>query len=141
MQTKDLDGETNLKAKQELKGFDKAMLQQKTLVQGSLEPQEKPNENLEEWDALLSMGEKDRPLPCSIENLLLRGCVLRNTEWIQAVVVYVGMETKIMMNSKKVRPKVSNIMKIMNKLLYSLFVFQLVIVFLFTILATSWFTS
>ena len=92
-------------------------------MKGYLEPSEKPNENLEEWEALLSTPDNERPLPCSIDNLLLRGCVLRNTDEIRAVVVYVGMQTKIMMNSKKVRPKVSNIMKIMNKLLYSLFIF------------------
>ncbi|RAL59165.1 hypothetical protein DID88_006721 [Monilinia fructigena] len=37
--------------------------------------------------------------PISINNLLLRGCNLRNTDWILGVVVFTGFDTKIMLNS------------------------------------------
>lgn len=33
------------------------------------------------------------------KNLLLRGSQLRNTEWVVGLVVYTGMETKVMMNT------------------------------------------
>ncbi|KAH6597529.1 hypothetical protein BASA50_004446 [Batrachochytrium salamandrivorans] len=40
-----------------------------------------------------------RRLPISVDSMLLRGCVLRNTGWVYGVVVYTGPETKISLNS------------------------------------------
>ena len=57
----------------------------------------------------------------SIKNLLLRGCYLRNTDLCYGLVIYVGTESKIMMNAKKAPKKTSNIMKKMNYMLYSVF--------------------
>jgi magnesium-transporting ATPase (P-type) len=55
--------------------------------------------------------------------MLLRGCFVRNTEYVIGIVVYTGMKTKIMMNLKKPLHKISNIMRLMNKMLYSVFLF------------------
>ena len=52
---------------------------------------------------------------------LLKGSVLKNTNWIIGVVVYTGMENKIILNSKKPRLKISKIEKRLNY--YLLFVF------------------
>jgi len=52
--------------------------------------------------------------PLKINNLLLRGCFLRNIEYCLGIVVYLGLKTKIMMNAKKPPRKVSMIMKMMN---------------------------
>lgn len=41
----------------------------------------------------------------------LQGCVLRNTKWIIGFVVFTGVETKIMLNSKKAKMKRSNVDK------------------------------
>lgn len=38
-------------------------------------------------------------LPLNINNLLLRGCILRNTEWALGLVVYTGKDTKVILNS------------------------------------------
>jgi len=61
--------------------------------------------------------------PTCIRNTFLRGCFLRNTDYIIGLVVYTGMETKIMKNLKKPLHKVSNIMRLMNNMLYSVFAF------------------
>ena len=37
------------------------------------------------------------------QNLLLRGCVLRNTKWVLGVVCFTGEDTKVARNSQKVR--------------------------------------
>ena len=83
-----------------------------------------PNQNLDKWDARIFLkGEQKKPLIASIKNLLLRGCFVRNTSYGIGIVVYTGMSTKIMMNLKKPPHKVSNIMRMMNKILYSVFAF------------------
>ena len=43
--------------------------------------------------------------PLSIDNFLLKGSVLKNTEWVAGLVVYSGNETKIMLNSQKRKTK------------------------------------
>lgn len=49
--------------------------------------------------------------------------MLKNTEFIIGIVCYTGHETKIMLNSKKPPSKVSNVLKLMNKFLISIFAF------------------
>jgi phospholipid-translocating ATPase len=49
------------------------------------------------WDPKAEPIEKSEPI--GIDNLLLRGCNLRNTEWALGVVVFTGHDTKIMMNA------------------------------------------
>lgn len=52
--------------------------------------------------------------------------------------VYTGPESKIMMNSKKPPTKVSNVMKMMNKMLYTVFAFQIALIFVFSALSVVW---
>lgn len=74
----------------------------------------------------------------NIKNLLLRGCFVRNTDYGIGIAVYTGMDTKIMRNQKKAKPKVSNVMKLMNKMLYSVFAFQIFIIIVFAGLSIKW---
>ncbi|KAG0287649.1 hypothetical protein BGZ96_008457 [Linnemannia gamsii] len=57
---------------------------------------------------------KETTIPVDINNMLLRGHVVRNTHWVIAVVVATGTETKIMMNSGETPSKRSRIEKTMN---------------------------
>lgn len=43
----------------------------------------------------------------STENLLLRECLLKNTDFIEGIVVYAGHETKAMLNNGGPRYKVN----------------------------------
>jgi len=119
--TMNLDGETNLKEKNSLlEGLDEEKL---ASIYGELRC-DSPNENLEKWDAKLSIKKSSvKPPIASIKNLLLRGCFVKNTNYGLGIVVYTGMNTKIMRNMKKPPHKVSNIMRLMNKMLYSVFAF------------------
>ena len=74
----------------------------------------------------------------NIKNLLLRGCFVKNTEFGIGIVVYTGMDSKIMRNQKKAPHKVSNVMKLMNKMLYTVFLFQIALICLFAGLSISW---
>jgi len=53
-------------------------------------------------------------VPLDITNLLLRGSVIRNTEWVIGAVVYTGEDTKVRLNSGNTPSKRSRIEKLMN---------------------------
>jgi magnesium-transporting ATPase (P-type) len=53
----------------------------------------------------------------SEKNLLLRGSVLRATEWAVCCVTYTGADTKLSLNSKKTPSKLSSVDRIVNRTL------------------------
>ncbi|KAF7324593.1 P-type phospholipid transporter [Mycena kentingensis (nom. inval.)] len=57
---------------------------------------------------------EDRAEPVSINELLLRGCTLRNTAWVVGLVVFTGPDTKIMLNGGETPTKRSKIEKETN---------------------------
>jgi phospholipid-transporting ATPase len=77
-------------------------------------------------------------LPLNGSNLLLRGCSLRNTEFILGAVVYTGHQTKIMLNSVSARPKRSHLDHITNYFVLLLFVVLLVVCFLLALTYSLW---
>ena len=66
---------------------------------------------------------KGHPRTLSIDNknILLRGSVLKNTKWVAGVAIYVGNDTKLMMNSSKPPKKISNIEHRVNKYIFIVF--------------------
>uniref|UniRef100_A0A7S2VCJ9 P-type sodium-transporting ATPase4 n=1 Tax=Entomoneis paludosa TaxID=265537 RepID=A0A7S2VCJ9_9STRA len=54
-------------------------------------------------------------LPLDAENVLLRGAVLRNTEWMIGVAFFTGTDTKLVQNSFKTPSKFSQLDILMNK--------------------------
>ena len=83
-------------------------------INGTFHPKFRKNGIIIEQDILITTNE-----------FLLKGSVLKNTNWIIGIVVYTGMNNKIILNSKKPRLKMSKIEKKLN--LYLLFVFGLLI--------------
>ncbi|KAJ3395120.1 hypothetical protein HDU84_002694 [Entophlyctis sp. JEL0112] len=68
-------------------------------------------------------------VPLNMNNLLLRGCVLRNTEYAWASVVYTGSNTKIIKNMKKPIQKESRLMKWLNWFVMGVFIYNAVLLF------------
>ena len=62
----------------------------------------------------------------SINEFLLKGSILKNTNWIIGIVVYTGMNNKIILNSKKPRMKMSQIEKTLNYCLVFVFSFLMI---------------
>lgn len=56
-------------------------------------------------------------VPVNINNALLRGCTLRNTEYVLGLVVNTGYDTKVMMGLRKPIPRDSTLGKTMNRAL------------------------
>ena len=62
----------------------------------------------------------------STNEFLLKGSILKNTNWVIGIVVYTGMSNKIILNSKKPRLKMSRVEKSLNLYLLVVFFFLLV---------------
>ena len=135
--TKNLDGESNLKEKYVLEVLKNMEINIDELanLSGNIITNYS-DENLNEWEGQLNYNDL-KDIYCSMDNMMLKGTILKNTEYIYGIVVYAGHQTKIMKNSHKPEPKVSKLIKIMDKLLYSLFAFTLLLCLIFAFLCNK----
>ena len=93
-----------------------------------------PNQNLNEISGkikiFLKMNDKIKANYVHYEitnkEFILKGSILRNTNWIIGVIVYTGMNNKIILNSKKPRTKMSKVEKKMNFYLIYVFIFLMI---------------
>lgn len=126
IETLELDGETNLKVKQALE-VTSSLYDNVDLLcafDGTIEC-DPPNNNLSKFDGNLHYG--DASYLINNDNILLRGCRLRNTHWCYGIVIYAGNDTKLMRNSGKPCFKRTAIDKILNKLMWRIFAFLAII--------------
>ena len=100
METKSLDGETNLKHK--AAPLETAQLNESFYKNITIES-EMPSDKIYSFRGVLKFTGQEVPL--SYENIALRGCTLRNTDFFVGVVTYVGPDTRVMRNSTTARPK------------------------------------
>ncbi|KAJ1375227.1 P-type ATPase, A domain superfamily, partial [Sesbania bispinosa] len=92
IETANLDGETNLKIRKALeKTWDYLTPEQASEFKGEIQC-EQPNNSLYTFTGNLII--ENQTLPVSPNQLLLRGCSLRNTAYIVGVVIFTGHETK-----------------------------------------------
>ncbi|KAI9012032.1 hypothetical protein CLU79DRAFT_771017 [Phycomyces nitens] len=123
VETKDLDGETNLKPRQGIEEYSSLQSGQACLDNCHFYLESgPPNPDLYAFEGTLVMLTKTleswsetKKIPISTDNLLLRGHVIRNTPWVLAVVLFTGTDTKIMLNSGETPSKRSQIEREMNK--------------------------
>lgn len=76
---------------------------------------ETPNNLLNKFDGTLFW--KSGRYVLDNENIALRGCKLRNTQWCYGVVIFAGKETKIIQNSGKSNFKRTSIDRLLNVLI------------------------
>eukprot|EP00978_Attheya_sp_CCMP212_P015794 scaffold40883_cov50-Attheya_sp.AAC.5 len=67
-------------------------------------------------------------IPLTADNILLRGAVLRNTEWAIGVACFTGTDTKLVQNSVKTPSKFSQIDILINKTVYLVLFIMLIVV-------------
>lgn len=70
------------------------------------------------------MKVRGKSYPLSANQLLLKGSILKNTLYAVGFVVYSGNQTRLMMNSKKSRFKLSKVERKMNNLVVSILAVQ-----------------
>ncbi|KAJ3354917.1 hypothetical protein HDU83_004325 [Entophlyctis luteolus] len=151
VETKNLDGETNLKIRNGL--LESALIERDRadVMRGYMFriESENPNPNLYSFTGTAVFQARNRfadagevreedpystnrkretlnevKVSLNINSILLRGCVLRNTEWVIGLVLYTGKDTKICMNAGATPFKQSKIEKLMNPQMTSLIAFQ-----------------
>ncbi|XP_062858425.1 probable phospholipid-transporting ATPase IM [Trichomycterus rosablanca] len=137
IETSELDGETNLKVRQALPvtsdlGADVAKLAE---FDGEVicEP---PNNKLDRFTGTLYW--KDNKYPLDNDKMLLRGCMLRNTEWCFGLVIFAGLQTKLMQNCGRTKFKRTSIDKLMNTLVLWIFGFLICMGIILAIGNTIW---
>ncbi|XP_028814034.1 phospholipid-transporting ATPase ID isoform X2 [Denticeps clupeoides] len=137
IETAELDGETNLKVRQALTvtsdlGADIGRLAE---FDGEVicEP---PNNKLDRFIGTLYW--RDNKYPLDNEKMLLRGCVLRNTEWCFGLVIFAGLQTKLMQNCGRTTFKRTSIDKLMNTLVLWIFAFLICMGIILAVGNTIW---
>ncbi|CAK7567246.1 MAG: phospholipid transporting ATPase [Sporothrix epigloea] len=124
IETKNLDGETNLKFRQSLRcGRNVKHARDCERAQFRLQS-EPPHSNLYKYNGAIHWKQtfendpsgmpQEMSEPITIDNLLLRGCNLRNTEWALGIVLFTGHDTKIMMNAGETPSKRARIARELN---------------------------
>ncbi|KAK6462940.1 phospholipid transporting ATPase [Scheffersomyces coipomensis] len=146
VETKNLDGETNLKVKQALKysSVEDPIKKADDLInhQFSIES-EGPHVNLYSYQGNLKYDDsnnEEQQESITINNLLLRGCFLRNTKWVIGIVVFTGDDTKIMLNAGITPTKQSRISRELNYYVLLNFVMLFVICFVSGLINGLWYT-
>ncbi|KIM27890.1 hypothetical protein M408DRAFT_329812 [Serendipita vermifera MAFF 305830] len=133
VETKNLDGETNLKPRKSLQATSSMVSEEDAEHASFLIDSEPPHANLYLYNGVLRYQSREEPEseaapisrdmlgtgpikmePVTINNLLLRGCIVRNTSWIIGLVVFTGADTKIMLNGGDTPSKRSKIEKETN---------------------------
>ncbi|XP_061593832.1 phospholipid-transporting ATPase VA [Cololabis saira] len=113
IETATLDGETNLKQRQVVRSFYDLDCDFDPLKYNSVIECEKPNNDLNRFRGYI-IHRCSRRDALYKENLLLRGCTIRNTEEAVGIVIYAGHETKAMLNNNGPRYKRSKLERQMN---------------------------
>lgn len=127
IETKNLDGETNLKIRRGLTAT-KGLRTPADIDRAAFYVEsEAPHANLYSYQGALKwlisdgadMPARDRVVhnkteSITINEILLRGCVLRNTGYVIGMVLFTGTDTKIMLNSGDTPSKRSRIEKDLN---------------------------
>lgn len=103
VETANVDGETNLKARVSPLTWGKVELGELTGII-ICDP---PDNRVHDFEGIMLIREREMTLGPS--NILLRGSQLRNTPWILGVAVYTGRDTKVVQSSRSTRIKRSSV--------------------------------
>ena len=140
VETKNLDGETNLKHKQADKNVIRLAQTEQDCFKnfsGATIECEPPNEFLYKFEGNLT--QKDGAvIPMGPDQILLRGSSLRNTEWVIGVTIFTGHETKVMKNSTRSVAKRSKLEIATNRYIIMIILLQICVCLTAAVYQTVW---
>ncbi len=102
---------------------------------------EPPNTHVNNYSGKLTLpphsaDSRSENAPLGAENVLLRGAVLRNTEWVVGVACFTGADTKLVMNSVATPSKFSQVDILINRFVLLVLVIMIASVGTLGVLAT-----
>jgi len=118
VETKNLDGETNLKSRNAVP----ALTHMRTAAAcadptNSFEIDcDRPEIHMYKLNAAVVV--KGERFPVDLQTTLLRGTILRNTKWVIGVVMFTGLDTKLVLNSGGTPSKRSRVDRQMNPMVF-----------------------
>jgi phospholipid-translocating ATPase len=115
VETKNLDGETNLKSRHAVSSLTHMRSAAACVDAKSSHFRiecDRPDVNMYKLNAAVVEGQEKSPV--ELQMMLLRGTVLRNTRWVVGVVLFTGEDTKIVLNSGGTPSKRSKVERQMN---------------------------
>lgn len=141
IETKNLDGETNLKPKAVMERIREHIKAEKDIhnMDGAQFDFEAPNELIYEFNGSIKF--KGTQIPLDNNNIVLRGCKLKNTEAIVGIVCFTGHYTKIMMNSIKAKSKHSDLERKLGMQILVVFLMLLVFCTIASIMYVIWYNE
>ncbi|KAH7377832.1 hypothetical protein BKA66DRAFT_421807 [Pyrenochaeta sp. MPI-SDFR-AT-0127] len=125
VETMALDGETNLKSKQTTASMSKTIFKQEDVLRTEAEfVIEDPNRDLYSFEGRVTVDGKQAPL--TLNEIIFRGSILRNTPDAIGMVIYSGEECRIRMNANKnPRIKAPALQGLVNRIVILIVVFVL----------------
>ncbi|CBX96742.1 hypothetical protein LEMA_P110070.1 [Plenodomus lingam JN3] len=125
VETMALDGETNLKSKQTPALVSKTILDAEDVLRTTAEfVVEDPNRDLYSFEGRVAVDGKQAPL--TLNEIIFRGSILRNTPEAIGMVIYSGEECRIRMNANKnPRIKAPALQGLVNRIVILIVVFVL----------------
>lgn len=138
VETMALDGETNLKSKQTTASISKAIENQEDiLVCDAHFVVEDPNQDLYNFEGRVTVDGKSAPL--TLNEIIFRGSILRNTPDAVGVVIYSGEECRIRMNANKnPRIKAPSLQFLVNRIVILIVVFVILLAIFNTVAYRIW---
>ncbi|GMH87334.1 hypothetical protein TL16_g10823 [Triparma laevis f. inornata] len=122
--TCNIDGETNLKTMNAME-CSKHIKEDEEVKDLKFDVEcELPNPSLYTFSGSADTNLATDKVSVSVNNVLLRGCVLRQTKNVYGAVIFTGHDTKLYKNASTAPFKVSYLMKMMNRCLILVFSFQ-----------------
>ena len=94
---------------------------------------EPPNPHVNTFSGKLTLppvedGGKCHDIPLGAENILLRGAVVRNTEWVIGLSCFTGTDTKLVQNSFETPSKFSQLDVLMNKTVVAVITIMILVI-------------
>jgi magnesium-transporting ATPase (P-type) len=99
---------------------------------------EKENEFIYKFFGTMQLDPVAEPFALDVDQVLLRGSSLRNTDWIYGIAIYTGHDSKVMMNSSKNKAKFSKIEIKTNQYIILGIIVQTIVCIISTIFNSIW---
>ncbi|XP_060089475.1 phospholipid-transporting ATPase IK [Heteronotia binoei] len=140
VETMDIDGETNLKYRQALLVTHQELANVENMASfDGIVTCEGPNSRLHHFIGTLEWHGETHPV--DTEQILLRGCRIRNTEVCYGLVIYAGADSKIMKNCGKIRLKKTKLNRLMDRIIMLICVVLLLTSFALAVGSGIWATK